>query len=62
MEEVKTRLEKEHADLPVGKNGRDDRALLLWFLRDRAFDVDATVTKLVEAIVSFPEAKFVPAI
>jgi hypothetical protein len=51
VSEVKARLEKERADLPAGKNGRDDEETLLWFLRDRKFDVDATVAKLVKALV-----------
>ncbi|KAG0553381.1 hypothetical protein KC19_12G007100 [Ceratodon purpureus] len=50
VDRVKARLETERADLPVGKNGRDDEDLLLWFLRDRNFDVDAAVAKLVEAL------------
>jgi len=51
VDQVKTRLELERADLPIGKNGRDDEDLLLWFLRDRNFDVDAAVAKLIEALV-----------
>jgi len=51
VDEVKARLEFERADLPVGKNGRDDEDLLLWFLRDRSFDVDAAIAKLIEALV-----------
>jgi len=50
--QVKARLEAERADLPVGKNGRDDEDLILWFLRDRKFDVDATVAKLIKTLVS----------
>ena len=41
-----------HPDLPVGRNGRDDEELLLWFLKDRKYDVDAAVGKLVKALVS----------
>nr|XP_024399664.1 phosphatidylinositol transfer protein CSR1-like isoform X2 [Physcomitrium patens] len=48
---VKSRLEAERPDLPVGKNGRDDEDLLLWFLRDRKFDVDAAVEKITTALV-----------
>lgn len=51
MHQVKARLESERADLPVGTNGRDDEDLILWFLRDRKFDVDATVAKLVKTLV-----------
>jgi hypothetical protein len=41
-----------HPDLPVGKNGRDDKELLHWFLKDRRYDVDAAIAKLVKALVS----------
>jgi chlorite dismutase len=51
VDQVKTRLESERADLPVGKHGRDDKDLILWFLRDRKFDVDATIAKLIKALV-----------
>lgn len=50
--EVKQKLEKEYHSLPVGKNGRDDEEIILWFLRDRNFSVDETVAKLTKAIVS----------
>ncbi|KAG0616232.1 hypothetical protein M758_5G100300 [Ceratodon purpureus] len=50
VEQVKARLESERADLPVGKNGRDDEDLILWFLRDRKFDIDATVAKLIKTL------------
>jgi chlorite dismutase len=53
VEEVKSQLESEHEDLPVGRNGRDDNDLILWFLRDRKFLVQATVSKLAKALVSF---------
>ncbi|KAH8967941.1 hypothetical protein BDL97_03G102900 [Sphagnum fallax] len=50
VEEVKSQLESEHEDLPVGQNGRDDNDLILWFLRDRKFLVQATVSKLAKAL------------
>lgn len=50
--EVKEKLEKDHQSLPVGKNGRDDEDLILWFLRDRKFSVPESVDKLHKAIVS----------
>lgn len=50
MDQVKARLESERADIPVGKHGRDDEDLILWFLRDRKFDVDATIAKLIKAL------------
>lgn len=50
VEEVKSQLESEHEDLPVGRNGRDDNDLILWFLRDRKFLVQATVSKLAKAL------------
>jgi hypothetical protein len=51
--EVKEKLEKEHHSLPVGRNGRDDEDMILWFLKDRKFDVQEAVSKLTKAIVSF---------
>uniref|UniRef100_A0A0D9WRB0 CRAL/TRIO N-terminal domain-containing protein n=1 Tax=Leersia perrieri TaxID=77586 RepID=A0A0D9WRB0_9ORYZ len=48
--EVKERLEREHPGLPTGKNGRDDEEMILWFLKDRKFSVDETVSKLTKAI------------
>ncbi|RYR67645.1 hypothetical protein Ahy_A03g014027 isoform C [Arachis hypogaea] len=51
---VKEKLEKEHYSLPVGKNGRDDEDMILWFLKDRKFSVKEAVKKLTKAIVSFP--------
>lgn len=51
VDQVKARLESERADIPVGKHGRDDEDLILWFLRDRKFDVDATIAKLIKALV-----------
>ncbi|MED6197968.1 hypothetical protein PIB30_061767 [Stylosanthes scabra] len=47
---VKEKLEKEHSSLPVGKNGRDDEDMILWFLKDRKFSVDEAVNKLTKAI------------
>ena len=52
MDQVKARLESERADLPVGKNGRDDEDLIMWFLRDRKFDVDAAVEKFNKTLVN----------
>ncbi|XP_068637682.1 CRAL-TRIO domain-containing protein C3H8.02 [Aristolochia californica] len=48
--EVKERLEKEHPDLPVGKNGRNDEDMILWFLKDRKFHVEDAISKLTKAI------------
>lgn len=50
VDEVKKRLSAEQSSLRVGKNGRDDEDLLLWFLKDRKYDVDATVAKLTKAL------------
>ncbi|XLR51049.1 hypothetical protein S83_001721, partial [Arachis hypogaea] len=47
---VKEKLEKEHYSLPVGKNGRDDEDMILWFLKDRKFYVKEAVKKLTKAI------------
>lgn len=49
--DVKEKLEKDHSSLPVGKNGRDDEEMILWFLKDRKFSVSDAVTKLSRAIV-----------
>lgn len=49
--EVKEKLEREHPNLPVGKNGRDDEDMILWFLKDRKFSVEEAVMKLTKAIV-----------
>lgn len=49
---VKEKLEKEHHSLPVGRNGRDDEDMILWFLKDRRFSVEEAVSKLTKAIVS----------
>ncbi|CAA0826679.1 Sec14p-like phosphatidylinositol transfer family protein [Striga hermonthica] len=48
--EVKEKLEKEHNNLPIGKYGRDDEEMILWFLKDRRFSVDEAVSKLTKAI------------
>ncbi|XP_064983786.1 CRAL-TRIO domain-containing protein C3H8.02-like isoform X1 [Musa acuminata AAA Group] len=48
--EVKEKLEREHPNLPVGKNGRDDEDMILWFLKDRKFSVEEAVMKLTKAI------------
>ncbi|CAA2934243.1 Hypothetical predicted protein [Olea europaea subsp. europaea] len=48
--EVKESLEKEHSYLPVGKNGRDDEELILWFLKDRKFSAEEAISKLAKAI------------
>lgn len=50
---MKEKLEKEHHSLPVGKNGRDDEDMILWFLKDRKFSVEKAISKLTKAIVSF---------
>uniref|UniRef100_K3ZY49 CRAL/TRIO N-terminal domain-containing protein n=1 Tax=Setaria italica TaxID=4555 RepID=K3ZY49_SETIT len=51
--EVKERLAREHPGLPTGRNGRDDDDMILWFLKDRKFSVDESVSKLTKAIVSY---------
>ncbi|XP_034673848.1 CRAL-TRIO domain-containing protein C365.01 isoform X3 [Vitis riparia] len=38
--EVKEKLEKDQHSLPVGRNGRDDEDMILWFLKDRKFSVE----------------------
>ncbi|KAI3920852.1 hypothetical protein MKW92_053324 [Papaver armeniacum] len=47
---VKQTLEKDYKNLPVGKNGRDDEDMILWFLKDRKFDIEESVSKLTKAI------------
>ncbi|KAF3436992.1 hypothetical protein FNV43_RR19745 [Rhamnella rubrinervis] len=42
--------EKLDDSLPVGKNGRDDEDMILWFLRDRKFSVEDAAAKLTKAI------------
>lgn len=56
MTDVKEKLEKYHPILPVGKNGRDDEDMICWFLKDRKFSVEDTVSKLAKAIVSMSYA------
>jgi hypothetical protein len=51
--EVKERLEREHPGLPTGRSGRDDDEMILWFLKDRKFEVDEAVSKLTKTIVSY---------
>ncbi|XP_042501677.1 motile sperm domain-containing protein 2 isoform X2 [Macadamia integrifolia] len=48
--EVKEKLKRDHPSLHVGKNGRDDDEMILWFLKDRKFSVDEAVKKLTIAI------------
>ncbi|KAM0944185.1 putative CRAL-TRIO lipid binding domain, CRAL/TRIO domain superfamily [Dioscorea sansibarensis] len=48
--EVKGKLEREHSILPIGKNGRDDEDMILWYLKDRKFSVEEAVAKLTKAI------------
>ncbi|CAI5954888.1 unnamed protein product, partial [Closterium sp. NIES-65] len=50
VDEVKSILARDHASLPVGEYGRDDEAMLRWFLKDRKYKVEPTVEKLVKAI------------
>ncbi|KAL9155633.1 hypothetical protein ABFS82_09G017300 [Erythranthe guttata] len=48
--EVKEKLEKEQNSLPLGKYGRDDDQMILWFLKDRKYSVEDAVSKLTKAI------------
>ncbi|KAI9108935.1 hypothetical protein K1719_020240 [Acacia pycnantha] len=48
--EVKEKLEKQYPSLPVGRNGRDDEDMIIWFLKDRRFSVEEAVSKLTKAI------------
>ncbi|CAN1347829.1 hypothetical protein LINPERPRIM_LOCUS41255 [Linum perenne] len=48
--EVKEKLLKDHKTLPVGKCGRDDDEMILWFLKVSRFSVEETVGKLTKAI------------
>ncbi|CAI7857996.1 unnamed protein product, partial [Closterium sp. NIES-53] len=50
VEEVKAILARDYASLPVGEYGRDDDAMLRWFLKDRKYKVEPTVEKLAKAI------------
>ena len=54
IEETKSRLGAEYADLKVGRGGRDDEGLLGWFLQDRKYNVEAAVAKVARFIVSTP--------
>lgn len=47
---IEERLSKEFPELPTGEGGRDDKELLLWFLRDRRFDIEKATAKLAAAI------------
>ncbi|XP_019182030.1 PREDICTED: CRAL-TRIO domain-containing protein YKL091C isoform X2 [Ipomoea nil] len=47
--EVKEKL-SQYGNLPVGKNGRVDEEMILWFLKDRKFSVEDAVSKLTKAI------------
>lgn len=47
---VKEKLERDHNSLPLGRNGRDDEDMILWFLKDRMFSVEDSVAKLTKAI------------
>ncbi|KAI3805525.1 hypothetical protein L1987_27976 [Smallanthus sonchifolius] len=47
---VKEKLEKDYYSLRTGKNGRDDEELILWYLKDRRFSIEETVSKLTKAI------------
>lgn len=47
---VKEKLERDHNSLPLGRNGRDDEDMILWFLKDRRFSVEDSVAKLTKAI------------
>eukprot|EP00262_Sarcandra_glabra_P008283 TRINITY_DN21629_c0_g1_i1.p1 TRINITY_DN21629_c0_g1~~TRINITY_DN21629_c0_g1_i1.p1 ORF type:complete len:259 (+),score=43.08 TRINITY_DN21629_c0_g1_i1:140-916(+) len=48
--EVKEKLERIDPRLPIGRNGRDDEDMILWFLKDRKFRVEDTIAKLTKAI------------
>ncbi|XP_071722795.1 uncharacterized protein [Rutidosis leptorrhynchoides] len=48
--EVKEKLERKHRSLPIGRNGRDDEDIILWFLKDGKFSVDRALGKLTKAI------------
>lgn len=45
-------LEKHHQNLAVGKNGRDDEEMILWFLKDRDYSVEDATERPAKAIVS----------
>lgn len=44
--EVRERLEMEHSYLPVGKFGKDDEEMILWFLKEGKFSAEEDVSKL----------------
>lgn len=48
--EVKDKLYKNHHNLALGRNGRDDEDMILWYLKDRDFSVEDAVAKLAKAI------------
>ncbi|KAK6153277.1 hypothetical protein DH2020_012916 [Rehmannia glutinosa] len=48
--EVKQKLSREHNNLPVGKHGRDDEEMILWFLKDRKYSIKDAISKLTKAI------------
>ncbi|KAL7153512.1 hypothetical protein ABFS83_04G173900 [Erythranthe nasuta] len=48
--EVKEKLGKEHSTLPLGKYGRDDEEMILWYLKDRKYSVKDAISKLSKAI------------
>ncbi|XP_031499468.1 uncharacterized protein LOC116263819 [Nymphaea colorata] len=48
--EVKNKLEREYPMLPLGSYGRDDDEMILWFLKDRKFHIEETISKLTKAI------------
>ncbi|ERN02666.1 hypothetical protein AMTR_s00085p00076490, partial [Amborella trichopoda] len=49
--DVKEKLQRQWPELPVGKKGRDDEEMILWFLKDRRFNADDAITKLTKAIM-----------
>ncbi|KAM7507564.1 hypothetical protein LguiA_018017 [Lonicera macranthoides] len=48
--EVKEKLEKDHYNLLVGRHGRDDEDMILWFLKDRKFNIKESIYKLTRVI------------
>lgn len=53
--EVKEKLQNDHYKLPIGKYGRDDEDMILWFLKDRKFSVEEAISKLAKAIKWYHE-------
>ncbi|XP_047314392.1 CRAL-TRIO domain-containing protein C3H8.02 [Impatiens glandulifera] len=53
--EVKEKLQNDHYKLPIGRYGRDDEDMILWFLKDRKFSVEEAVSKLAKAIKWYHE-------